>query len=127
MKRSVSESTPTVDSALLDKLSEHLGMLAGGSLSIGEFSTWFMNSEWEARMSSSRHALWLGWAIESILFEWGDFPDDISEHDVLSAIHGELSKQGGAFFGPVFGRWDITNLIASLRHPIEEAPSRLSG
>ena len=71
---------------LLEKLDDRLGRLEGGSLEIGDFITWFMNSEWEARMANNSSALRLGWDIQNILYEWQDFPELTSVSRVTTSI-----------------------------------------
>ncbi|MBX3070958.1 MAG: hypothetical protein KF883_10705 [Thermomicrobiales bacterium] len=61
--------------ALLVRLSEYIGKLEGGVVSIGEFNTWFMNASWEARMAADSAALRLGWRIQNLLYQWQDSPE----------------------------------------------------
>lgn len=78
---------------LLEKLDDLLSKVEGGSLEIGDFNTWFMNSEWEARMANNASALRLGWDIQNILYEWQDFPELISSSLVATSIR-ELLPRG---------------------------------
>lgn len=71
---------------LLEKLDDFLGRLEDGSLEIGDFNTWFMNSEWEARMANNSSALRLGWDIQNILYEWQDFPGTVPVWSVAKNI-----------------------------------------
>ena len=71
---------------LLEMLDDFAGKLEGGSLDIGEFNTWFMSTEWDARMASNVAALRLGWDIQNILYEWQDFPELIPVSRVAQNI-----------------------------------------
>jgi hypothetical protein len=77
---------------LLEMLDVFTGRLEGGSLDIGAFNTWFMSSEWEARMASNSSALRLGWDIQNILYEWQDFPDTIPAWRVARNIREAMSR-----------------------------------
>jgi hypothetical protein len=68
------------------KLAENLGKLEGGTLPIGAFNTWFMNSSWEARMAADSAALRLGWRIQNLLFQWQDAPDEFTPQDLAEEI-----------------------------------------
>lgn len=78
---------------LLERLESELARLEGGSLEIGGFNTWFMNSEWEARMANNASALRLGWGIQNILYEWQDFPELISASLVAASIRELLLQE----------------------------------
>ncbi len=71
---------------LLEMLDVLTGRLEGGSLDIGAFDTWFMSSEWEARMVNNSPALRLGWDIQNIRYERQDFPDTIPSWRVAQNI-----------------------------------------
>jgi hypothetical protein len=77
---------------LMETLSVCLGKLEGGSLSIGEFSTWFTNARWESAMAANSDALHLGWDIQNILFEYQDFPDLIPSQQVIAALKAQLDS-----------------------------------
>lgn len=79
---------------LLERLEDFTGKLEGGELEIGEFNTWFMNSQWEARMASNSSALRLGWDIQNILYEWQDFPDVIPAWRVAKEIREAMNTYG---------------------------------
>jgi hypothetical protein len=76
---------------LLEMLEDFIARLEGGSLEIGAFNTWFMSSEWEARMANNSSALRLGWDIQNILYEWQDYPDAISSWRVSQNIREAAS------------------------------------
>jgi hypothetical protein len=79
---------------LLERLEDFAGKLEGGELEIGEFNTWFMNSQWEARMANNSSALRLGWDIQNILFEWQDYPDVIPPWRLASNIREAMELNG---------------------------------
>ncbi len=75
---------------LMETLSVCLGKLEGGSLSIGEFSTWFTNARWESTMAENSDALHLGWDIQNILFEYQDFPGLIPSQRAIASLRALL-------------------------------------
>jgi hypothetical protein len=88
---------------LLERLVDFAGKLEGGELEIGEFNTWFMNSQWEARMANNSSALRLGWDIQNILYEWQDYPDVIPTWRVAENIR-EAMEQYGVYRQPMGSR-----------------------
>jgi hypothetical protein len=77
-----------------EKLDDLLARLAGGDAEIGELNSWFMSAEWEARMASDDSALRLGWRIQSLLYQWEDFPESISADWILKCIHEVVEREG---------------------------------
>ncbi len=71
---------------LLSRLSEYIGKLEGGVVSIGEFNTWFMNASWEARMAADSAALRLGWRIQNFLYQWQDSPEAFTNVSLGTAL-----------------------------------------
>jgi hypothetical protein len=78
--------------ALIRALHEHLDQLENELTEISAFNTWFMSSEWEARMANNSSALRLGWDIQNILYEWQDFPDTIPAWRVERNIREAMSR-----------------------------------
>lgn len=76
-----------------EKLDALLAMLAGGDAEIGALNSWFTSAEWEARMASDASALRLGWRIQSLLYQWEDFPDSISVDWILKSIHEVVEQE----------------------------------
>ena len=76
--------------ASIAMLESYLGRLRGGSIDIGEFSNWFMNARWEARMAADSAAVRLGWSIQNIFYQYNDFPNLISPVWVIDEISSRL-------------------------------------
>ena len=82
------------EAQLLEKLEDFTGKLEGGELEIGEFNTWFVNSQWEARMANNSSALRLGWDIQNILYEWQDYPEVVPSRRVAHSIREAMELYG---------------------------------
>jgi hypothetical protein len=86
-------SKTTEELQLLEALDDFLAHVAGGRASIGAFNTWFMNSEWEARMASDSAALRLGWRIQNLLYTWEDSNDMVTAEWILESIGAFLDEE----------------------------------
>jgi hypothetical protein len=76
-----------------ETLDDLLARLAGGDAEIGALNSWFTSAEWEARMTSDASALRLGWRIQSLLYQWEDFPESISADWILKSIHEVVERE----------------------------------
>ncbi len=83
----------------LEPLLDHLRSLADGSESVAAFNTWFfMNAAWEDRASDETLDD-LGAAIESILYQWQDFPELLPAKTIVREITSAIQDAQMAFPG----------------------------
>ena len=85
----------------LEPLLDHLRSLADGSESVAAFNTWFfMNAAWEDRASDDTLDD-LGAAIESILYQWQDFPELLPANAIVREITSAIQEAQIAFPAPI--------------------------
>lgn len=76
----------------LEPLLDHLRRLTDGSESVSAFNMWFfMNAAWEDRASDDTLDD-LGAAIESILYQWQDFPDLLPAKAIVREITSAIQE-----------------------------------
>lgn len=76
----------------LEPLLGHLRSLSDGSESVAAFNMWFfMNASWEERASDDTLDD-LGAAIESILYQWQDFPDLLPAKTIVREVTSAIQE-----------------------------------
>lgn len=79
----------------LKTLLDQLARLEGGSLDMGAFSAWFKSLRWDSSVGFNTYDLApLGWAIETSLFEYEDFPHLYIPADLRDAVETVLRREG---------------------------------
>jgi hypothetical protein len=88
---------------LLETLDVWLARLEGGDSSIGDFRTWFTSLEWEACMADGSAGLRLGWRIDTLLYTWQDYGDQIDKDWILQGVRDLLDEEPS--LRPFFSLW----------------------
>jgi hypothetical protein len=82
------------DTQLIEALSERLCELHDGRLSMVGFRNWFRALRWDTERGFNRPEVApLGWAIETSLFEFDDFPHEYTVADLKTAIQSTMQRQ----------------------------------
>lgn len=91
MARLLSSQSVETLKVLLDQLAK----VEGGSLDIGAFADWFKSFRWDASTGFNTSELApLGWAVETSLFEYEDFPDEYTVEDLKDAVLTVFRREG---------------------------------
>lgn len=94
---------------LLKTLLEKLGRVEGGELDIGAFSAWFRSLRWDSSIGfNTPYLAPLGWAIETSLFEYEEYPHLYSPSDLRDAVNTVLAREGYEPVAVTLGRWAVT-------------------
>ena len=106
-----------VDEAqLLETLDDLLARIEGGRAPIAELNTWFMSSEWEARMAANSAALHLGWRIQNLLYVWQDFGHQVGVDWILQGARDLIIEEPSLrpFFPNLLRRSRSTSIIGEI-------------
>jgi hypothetical protein len=91
----MSTSLTTETTGTLNVLFDQLRRLAGGTLEMGAFRMWFTSVRWDTKSGFNTEALApLGWAIETALFEWSQFPDEFLPSDLIASVENVVQREG---------------------------------
>lgn len=98
--------SPTLSSQsieMLNVLSDQFGKLEGGSMDIGGFRDWFRSLRWDSSKGfNTTEMAPLGWAIETSLFEYDEYPDAVTVDDLRECIALVMNRQGLGSYAPLF-------------------------
>jgi hypothetical protein len=94
----MSDSLTAQSVSTLNTLRDQLARLAGGSLEMGGFTTWFRSLRWDSETGfNSPDLASLGWAIETSLFEFDLVPEHYRLDDLTAAVEDVMQREGLTF------------------------------